>query len=171
MPLLLVVLAFVGVLVLEIVVILQVGAVLGIGATIALMVATSLVGAWLLRIGGRRAFTELRRALAESRWPGDEVADGVLIIAGGLLLVTPGFVTDAVGLLTLVRPLRRLLARRMRSRGGSPSRSSVRGRSRGGLPLDVEVVEIQREQRPLTPPAQVQERGTDDPAGGGDARD
>lgn len=165
-------LIFVGVPLIELLVILQVGEAIGGWLTAALLIADSVLGALLLRYEGRRAWSEFRRALGEGRWPGDEVAQGALIIVGGTLLVTPGFVTDVVGFLLLLSPSRRLVARGVRARmdgavitggvrGDGASRGSTRGRTRpgrrhGSSPsgadeggLDVEVVEIRREQPPL----------------------
>jgi UPF0716 protein FxsA len=166
MPVLLV-LVFVGVPLLELAVIFQVGGAIGGWWTAALLILFSIVGAMLLRFEGRRAWSEFRRALGEGRWPGDEVAQGALIIVGGTLLVTPGFVTDLVGFLLLLGPSRRLVARAVRKRmegavviggatgAGPRGASSRRSTSRGpratddGVPLDVEVVEIRREQPPV----------------------
>lgn len=134
--------------------ILQVGAAIGVGWTVALLIATSVLGTWLLRVGGRRAWSTFRGALNEGRWPGDEVADGALIMAGGVLLVTPGFVTDAVGLLTLLRPLRRWFTRRVRARYAGADGRGRRRSARGGADspqLAVEVLEIERETRPAGP--------------------
>jgi UPF0716 protein FxsA len=166
MPILLV-LVFVGVPLLELAVILQVGGAIGGWWTAALLILFSIVGAMLLRFEGRRAWSEFRLALGEGRWPGDEVAQGALIIVGGTLLVTPGFITDLVGFLLLLGPSRRLVSRRVRKRmegavitGGPPGtgpaagrggsrRSTRRGTTTGdGVSLDVEVVEIRREQPP-----------------------
>lgn len=153
-------LVIVGVVLLEIVVILQVAGVIGGAATAALILADTFVGIWLLRREGRRAWSEFRVALADGRWPGDEVAQGALIIVGGMLLVTPGFVTDAVGFLLMVGPTRRFVSGRLRSRvGRGPVAGAGRGRPMSGsspregdgLALDVEVVEIEREQPPIGP--------------------
>jgi UPF0716 protein FxsA len=167
MPILLV-LVFVGVPLLELAVILQVGGAIGGWWTAALLILFSIVGAMLLRFEGRRAWSEFRLALGEGRWPGDEVAQGALIIVGGTLLVTPGFITDLVGFLLLLGPSRRLVSRRVRKRmegavitggpagagpaagrGGSRRSTTRRGTTTGdGVSLDVEVVEIRREQPP-----------------------
>ncbi len=138
----------VGVPLLEIVVILQVAGTLGGWWTVALMVATSLVGAWLLRVEGRRAWSQFRAALADGGWPGDEVAQGTLVLLGGALLFLPGFVTDAVGFALLFTPTRRVLARFLRTRTRSDGGRSARGDAARPA-LDVEVVEIRRE--PLPP--------------------
>ena len=93
----------------------QVGQVIGAWWTIALLVADSILGAWLVNREGRRAWTALREALASGRMPHRELADGALVLIGGTLLMTPGFVSDVLGIalvLPLTRPLfRRLLAR------------------------------------------------------------
>jgi UPF0716 protein FxsA len=158
MPALLV-LAFVVVPLVELAVILQVGQVIGTWPTIALLVIDSVAGALLLRHESRRAWQEFRRALEAGRWPGDEVTQGALVIVGGTLLLTPGFVTDAVGLLLLLPPTRAILSRLIRRRlnplappaGASrPPRGDTTGRrrtDRGDAPavLDVEVVDVQRD--------------------------
>ena len=114
MPIALVV-VFVVLPIVEILVILQVGAVIGGWSTVALLVLDSLVGAWLVRREGARAFRALREALGRGAVPSREIADGALVLVGGTLLLTPGFVTDALGVLLLLpftRPfLRALLVR------------------------------------------------------------
>jgi len=154
MPIVLVLL-FVVVPLVELVVILQVGQAIGAGWTVALLIAASVFGAWLLRVEGRRAWRQFRTALAEGRWPGDEVAQGALVIVGGTLLLTPGFVTDVLGFLLLVGTTRRVVAAALRRRlavapaapqDGSGSRS---GGAENGL--DVEVVDIERETPPPPP--------------------
>lgn len=110
MPLLLVV-ALVVVPLVEIYVLLQVGQVLGVLPTLVLLVTMSLLGAWLLRREGSRTWQAFRSALATGRLPAREVADGALVIFGGALLLTPGFATDAFGLLCVLPPTRALLRR------------------------------------------------------------
>ncbi len=119
MPVLLV-LALVLVPILEIWVLLQVGQLLGVLETVVLLVAMSLLGAYLLRREGARTWRAFRTALASGRLPAAEVADGALVILGGALLLTPGFATDAFGLLCVIPPtravLRRLLTRQVARR-------------------------------------------------------
>lgn len=110
MPLLLV-LAFLVVPVVELYVIITVGQAIGVLPTIALLIADALLGAALFRREGRRAWRALRVALNEQRVPGREVADGALVVLGGALLLTPGFVTDVFGVLCLLAPTRALLRR------------------------------------------------------------
>ena len=98
----------------EIYVLVQVGQVIGAWWTIALLVLDSIFGTWLIRHEGSRAWRALREAVDSGRMPATEIADGALILVGGTLMVAPGFVTDAFGILLILpftRPLfRRLLA-------------------------------------------------------------
>jgi len=105
---------FIAVPILELYVIIKVGGLIGVLPTLALLLAVSLLGAALLRHQGRSAWQRFNLALSERRLPGKEVADGLMITVGGALLLTPGFVTDAVGLLLLLPPTR-AIARRLLS--------------------------------------------------------
>ncbi len=107
LPLLIVI--FVVVPIVELAVIIQIGQLIGVLPTIALLLIDSIVGSMLLRAQGRATWERFNRALAERRPPAREVLDGVLVIFGGALLITPGFVTDVLGLLLLLPPTRALL--------------------------------------------------------------
>jgi UPF0716 protein FxsA len=85
----------------ELYVILQVSQQVGVLETIALLVLISAVGAWLLKQQGLATWARLQRTLAEGRVPGKELTDGALILFGGALLLTPGFLTDIVGIVLL----------------------------------------------------------------------
>ena len=106
---LLLVLIFIVVPIAELYVIIKVGGAIGILPTLALLLADALLGSFLLRHQGRAAWVRFNRALAENRLPHKEVFDGVLIIFGGALLITPGFLTDIVGLVLLIPPTRALV--------------------------------------------------------------
>jgi UPF0716 protein FxsA len=106
---------FIAVPILELYVIVQVGGLIGVLPTLALLLAMSLLGAALLRHQGRGAWRRFNQAIAERRFPGREVADGLLITIGGALLLTPGFITDAVGLLLLLPPTRAIARRLLRA--------------------------------------------------------
>jgi UPF0716 protein FxsA len=96
--------------VLEIAVIVAVGQVIGGWQTLLLLVLESLLGAWLVRREGARAWSALTTALNTGRMPSRELADGALVLVGGTLLLTPGFLTDIVGfffILPFTRPLAR----------------------------------------------------------------
>ena len=85
-----------------------VGPALGAPLTILLLIADAVLGSALMRSQGRAAWRRFNRTLAEGRMPHREVLDGVLVIFGGALLITPGFITDVLGFLLLLPPTRRL---------------------------------------------------------------
>lgn len=115
MPLLLV-LAFIVVPLVELWVIGAVADAISLGPTLVLLLVDSIVGAVLVRREGSRAWRRFRQAVAEGRVPDDEIIQGAMLLFGGALLLTPGFVTDVVGL-ALVLPLTRTpLARLVRLR-------------------------------------------------------
>ena len=105
---------FIVVPIVELYMIIQIGGLIGVVPTIALLLADALLGSLLLRHQGRGAWRRFNLALAEHRFPGREVADGLLIAIGGTLLLTPGFVTDIVGLIFLIPPTRAIIRRLMR---------------------------------------------------------
>jgi len=137
MRLLLIVL-FIVVPIAELAVIIQVGGLIGVWPTIAILIADSVLGSVLMRSQGRVSWRRFNLAVQEGRPPAREVADGALIIFGGALLLTPGFLTDILGIALLLPPTRaivrrvlvRTVARRMASsvasfsvRAGPPPRS------------------------------------------------
>jgi UPF0716 protein FxsA len=102
----------------ELYVILKVGDAIGAVPTILLLAADSVLGSVLLRTQGRSIWRRFNNALAEGKMPHREVLDGVLVIFGGAFLITPGFVTDFVGLLLLLPPTRSLIRSRVARRLG-----------------------------------------------------
>jgi UPF0716 protein FxsA len=128
---LLVVAAFVVVPLAELWAILEVGRAIGVGPTVLVLLADSVLGAVLLRSQGRRAWARFLDALRAVRVPSREVADGILILVGGALLLTPGFLTDVVGLILLIPPTRALVRRALVRRLGR--RVEVRASSRGDV--------------------------------------
>lgn len=125
-PLLL--LLFVALPIAELYVIIQIGGAIGVLPTLALLVVDSIVGAALARSQSRAAWERFNRALADGRVPGREVFDGAMIILGGALLLTPGFITDVFGLILLLPPtramVRALLKRTVAARTGTAWRVS-----------------------------------------------
>lgn len=107
----------------ELYVIIEIGSAIGALPTIAILFGDGVLGAVLLRAQGRTAWRRFNAALAEGRMPGREIFDGAMILVGGALLLTPGFITDGVGVLLLLPPsralLRRALARRVAGRAAS----------------------------------------------------
>lgn len=97
---------------LELAVILLVGKQIGVPITLGLLVAESLFGAWIVGREGKRAWRALRDALQTATMPSGQLADAALVLFGGTLLLTPGFVTDAAGFFCVI-PFTRPLARRI----------------------------------------------------------
>ena len=90
----------------ELYVIIQVGEAIGVLPTILLLLLDAVLGSLLLRHQGRGAWRRFNEAIAQRRFPGKEVADGLLIVVGGTLLLAPGFLTDIVGVFLLIPPTR-----------------------------------------------------------------
>jgi UPF0716 protein FxsA len=111
---------FVLVPIVELAVIIQVGQTLGVLETLLLMVVVSIVGAWLVKHEGIGVWRRAQRQLELGAVPGRELVDGTLIMFAGVLLLTPGFVSDCFGILLLLPPvragLRGLVIRRLRRR-------------------------------------------------------
>jgi UPF0716 protein FxsA len=113
----------------EIYVILKVGDAIGVGWTVALLAADSVLGSLLLRSQGRAVWRRFNDVVRAGRVPHSEVIDGVLVIFGGAFLITPGFLTDVVGVMLLLPPTRALIRRLVRRR---IERRAVRGGTGGG---------------------------------------
>ena len=107
-------LAFTLVPIVEIWLIIKVGRVIGPLPTVAFLLAISAAGAWLARSQGLKVMLAIRDELAAGRMPTAHLLDGALIFVGGVLLATPGFFTDAVGLFFLFPLTRRLLKETVR---------------------------------------------------------
>ena len=119
----------------EIYFLIQVGSMIGAIPTIALVVFTALLGAMLLRFQGLTTLQRTRSVLAQGQVPALEMFEGVLLVFSGALLLTPGFVTDAIGFLFLVPPFRKVVIHWFLSRstinvqqfGDSPPKASGSG--------------------------------------------
>ena len=102
--------------VIELALLVEVGGRIGVAPTIAVVLGTGAAGAWLARSQGLRALQRLQEAVRTAQFPGEEIFDGILILAGGLLLLTPGFLTDILGFCALVPGSRYLLKTLVKSR-------------------------------------------------------
>lgn len=116
----LLILLFTAVPLLELALLLRVGRLIGVGPTLALVILTGVTGALLARGQGVATLRRIQADLAGGIMPGDRLLDGLFILAGGLLLLTPGLLTDALGFCALLPPgralLKRVLTRRWRLR-------------------------------------------------------
>lgn len=98
----------------ELVLILVVGRSIGVWITIGVIVVTGLVGAYLTSREGRRAWSRVVESLSKGEPPADPIVQALLVLVGGVLLLTPGFITDTVGFCCLVPFTRSLLSSRLR---------------------------------------------------------
>jgi UPF0716 protein FxsA len=97
---------FIGVPFAEIYVLLQVGHAIGVLDTLALLILVSMVGAWLAKREGLGVIRRVQQSVQAGRVPGVELIDGFLILMAAALMITPGFLTDIVGILLLLPPVR-----------------------------------------------------------------
>jgi len=118
----LILLAMIGVPIVEIAVFIRAGEAIGVGPTLALVVLTAIVGTVLLRHQGLSTLARFQASLEAGRPPVAELFHGLCLLVAGALLLTPGFVTDGFGLALFLPPFRRfllgLLTRRLAARGG-----------------------------------------------------
>lgn len=120
----------------EIVVFIEVGGLIGAAPTVALVVTIALLGTWLLRRQGLATFRKAQGALDRGEVPVAEAFDGFLLVTASLLMVTPGLLTDAAGLLLLVPSVRRrfghfAIGRLMRHAQAGAQAAREEGRRRG----------------------------------------
>ncbi len=114
MPLLFILLLlFIGLPMVEIYVLIQVGHEIGALWTIALLLAVAALGSALLRLQGLATLANVQAAMTRGELPTEAILEGLVLLLAGVLMVTPGFVTDIAGFLFLLPPVRRALARRL----------------------------------------------------------
>lgn len=109
-------LVFLAVPVIEIVLFIQIGGLIGTWPTVAIVILTALIGATLVRRQGLEVLARLQRELQAGIVPASALAEGAMLMAAGLLLLTPGFFTDTLGFALLMPPVRRTLAAAIASR-------------------------------------------------------
>ena len=158
------VLIFIVVPIAELAVIIQVGQWIGVWWTIGLLIADAILGSLLMRSQGRTAWRRFNDTARAGRVPAREVLDGALVIFGGALLLTPGFITDILGLALLIPPTRALvravLVRRFADRmiasatrgatvgfGPRPERAGARPGDVEGTAVDVDTDGLPRGSR------------------------
>lgn len=113
-------LLFIVVPIVELAIILQVGSSMGVLTTVVLLIAVSVAGAWLVRFQGLGVMRRITQQLSKGEMPTTELVNGGMILFAGALMLTPGFLTDALGLALLLPPVRAvvrpMLARRFQGR-------------------------------------------------------
>jgi UPF0716 protein FxsA len=131
----------------EIATFIVVGGQIGVFPTVALVLATAVSGSILLRIQGFGIMARIKASLDEGGMPGRELVHGFMIMAAGLLLLTPGFITDTIGLLLFVPAIRDLAWSLVRDRvvvaaASGPQRPGPRG---GDRTIDLDADEYERD--------------------------
>jgi UPF0716 protein FxsA len=151
---------------LELFVIIKVSDGIGVLPTIILLLAVSIAGAWLLRQQGTATWRRMRATMQRGEMPTDEATDGALILLGGALLLTPGFVTDAVGLLFLVPATRHYVKRGARRMLGAAARRRFGKTDTRRMVYEAGVTDVRRKpgptegsDRPVAPPGQLPSSG------------
>ena len=149
----LILIIFIAVPIAEIAVFIQVGGAIGLFPTIALVIATAVIGVWLLKRQGVAVLSDAKQTIESGGLPVQAVIDGVCLIVAGAFLLTPGLITDAAGFLLLVPGFRRSLARWIvaklekgghidvsmtRTSHGGPKDTNHRGPGRGPTVIDGE---------------------------------
>ncbi|EJL6552611.1 FxsA family protein [Vibrio cholerae] len=107
---------FIAVPVIEIALFIQVGGVLGVWPTIALVLLTAIVGVSLVRSQGLQTLLTVQQRLAQGQLPAQQILEGVMLAVAGVLLLTPGFFTDILGMLVLLPAPRAYFAKQLMSR-------------------------------------------------------
>jgi UPF0716 protein FxsA len=137
--------AFLIVPIVEIYFLITIGSVIGVGLTIALIVLTAMLGALLVRAQGFSTIARVQGQLAKGEIPAVEILEGLFLLVAGALLLTPGFVTDAIGFACLTPPLRRWIIHRMLAarmlRGDVQSVKTDTGYSRQNVHIEGRVIE------------------------------
>lgn len=100
----------------EIAVLIQVGGSIGLFPTLLIIIGTAILGTYLLRQQGLATLTKAQQRMSSGQLPAEQIMEGVMLLIGGVLLLTPGFVTDAFGFCCLFPVTRQWMARRMASR-------------------------------------------------------
>ncbi|CUH66306.1 Suppressor of F exclusion of phage T7 [Thalassovita autumnalis] len=108
--------AFIGVPIIEIALFIQVGGAIGTPLTLLIVVLTAILGTYMVRQQGRLAIGNLQRSFSELNDPTEPLAHGAMVLISGVLLLTPGFFTDALGFALLVPAIRSAVFRYAKSR-------------------------------------------------------
>lgn len=157
------VILFIGVPLIEIALFIQVGGLLTLWPTLGIVVATALLGSWLMRMQGLRAWTDIQRSLDRFEDPLGALAHGAMVLVAGVLLITPGFLTDTVGFALLVPRVRTALLRAVLARRAAATMRAQSTRARDTV--------IEAEFHEVTPPGDHQGPQPRKPSGDSDVPD
>ena len=158
-------LLFIVVPVIEIGLFIQVGGAIGLWPTLFIVVATAILGSWMVRTQGAMALKNLQQSFGALQDPSEPLAHGAMILFSGALLLTPGFFTDAVGFLLLFPPVRQAVFTYLRGRVNIASftantmrpedgpRCGVRETADGNIVIDGEFIDVTQAKRPTHPGA------------------
>jgi len=108
------ILLFIAVPIIELGLLIKVGQYIGVGYTLAIVIVTGVTGAYLAKLQGLLTLRRIQEDINQGRMPADRLFDGLLILCSGLLLLTPGFITDIIGFMGLIPFTRNLLKRWLR---------------------------------------------------------
>ena len=122
--------AFIAIPLAEMFILIKVGAIIGALPTVGLVVLTATMGIWLLRLEGIATLGRVQEKLNQGQIPETELLEGIMLLVGGALLLTPGFVTDAIGFTCLIPVLRRPIARWIIQQGVISAMSFVKNGNR-----------------------------------------
>lgn len=143
---------FIAIPVIELVLLIQIGGRIGLWPTVGIIFATAIIGASLTRMQGAMTMARAQKAISEGRTPAAEVLDGLMIVIAGVVLLTPGFLTDAIGFALLIPSVRaacrKRLAESLKSRvqftadsGASPDLGGGKGWSDDDNVIEAELVD------------------------------
>ena len=100
---------FIGIPILEVSIFISIGTVIGLGPTLTIVITTAIIGAVLVKKQGLKTLFSAQKNLGNNQLPIQEFFDGLFLIVAGLFLITPGFVTDGIGLLLFLPQIKMLL--------------------------------------------------------------
>lgn len=132
----------------ELILLIELGQATSVATTIGIVITTGVIGAALARREGFKTWQAIQHKTSTGQLPSDELVDGLMILIAGVMLVTPGLLTDGLGFALLISPIRRLLRRRLSTHFGQ--RMVIMTRSPRGTPY--EVVDEQDATEPNPPP-------------------
>ncbi|MFT5007036.1 MAG: UPF0716 protein FxsA [Paracoccaceae bacterium] len=136
--------AFVLVPIIEIALFVEVGGAIGLWPTLAIVILTAFLGSWLVRTQGRLALQELQASFSTMKDPTGPLVHGAMILIAGVLLLVPGFFTDAIGFALLLPPVRMAVFRFLRGRINVQGfQTNIRPGFPGGDIIDGDFEEVQ----------------------------